>query len=103
MNTVKLTYVFGWVCTYVPYVLRSYPPATTNHCDKFTLMDTIVNNSSDFDEMEDESGSFSDFMMGIENDMLNLMKETAKGRLMMMMMMMMMMMIYFCYTLSLFY
>jgi hypothetical protein len=44
-------------------------------------MDTIVNNSSDFDGMEDESGSFSDFMMGIENDMLNLMKETAKGRL----------------------
>jgi len=64
-------------------------------------MDTIVNNSSDFDEMEDESGSFSDFMMGIENDMLNLMKETTKGRLMMMMMMMMI--IYFCYTLSLFY
>jgi len=98
MNTVKLTYVRVWLGMYVPYVLRSYPPATTNYCDKLTLMDTIVNNSSDFDGMEDESGSFSDFMMGIENDLLNLMKETAKGRLMMMMMI-----IYFCYTLSLFY
>lgn len=44
-------------------------------------MDPIVNNSSDFDSMEDESGSFGDFMRGIENDMLNLMKETAKGKL----------------------
>jgi len=36
-------------------------------------------NNSSTDGMEDEPGTFSDFMRGIENDMLNLMKETAKG------------------------